>query len=280
LDRQHETADTSMARRGAPAPAGRIRSGGAVGEPMIDLRLGDCLEIMATLPDASVDAVICDPPYGTTACKWDSPIPFAPMWEQLKRLIKPRGAIVLFGSQPFTSALVMSNPTWFRYEWVWEKQQPTGHLDARRKPLKAHESILLFADGRVLYNPQGTQPAYIKNGRESKNGKGVYGNVGNPDYVTFEQNFPRSVLRVPCLTRGQEHPTQKPVALMSYLVKTYTNEGDTVLDFTFGSCTTGVACIETGRSFIGIENDPEYFRIGQERTEKAAAALHQLELAV
>lgn len=259
---------------------------------MIDLHCGDCLEVMATLPDASVDAVICDPPYGTTACKWDSPIPFAPMWEQVKRLIKPRGTVVLFGSQPFTSALVMSNPKWFKYSWVWHKKRATGGANAEHQPMKSHEDLCVFAPGTPVYNPQMEDLTTDDIKRMRKHdvlcfhgevvGDGLH---VSPGWYEGRKKHPRTVIEIvglnwnnPEKVMGQ-HPTQKPVALLSYLVKTYTNEGDTVLDFTFGSCTTGVACIETGRNFIGIEKELEYFKIGQERTDKAASALHQLELA-
>jgi site-specific DNA-methyltransferase (adenine-specific) len=256
----------------------------------VDLRLGDCLEILPTLADASVDAIICDPPYGTTACKWDSPIPFAPMWAELKRIIKPRGAIVLFGSQPFTSALVMSNPGMFKYSWVWRKTRSTDFINAKNKPLKAHEDVLIFSDGttanksqqRMTYNPQGLVYNVTRQYRPSpkmRNG-GVIGERPShvQEYDREWENYPNSVIDVSNPNNNTVHPTQKPVALLSYLVKTYTNEGDTVLDFTMGSGTTGAACIETGRNFIGIERDEGYFKIAQDRIEKAAAALTQLEL--
>jgi DNA modification methylase len=238
----------------------------------IDLHHGDCLEVMATLESGSIDAIICDPPYGTTACKWDSVIPFAPMWEQLKRLIKPRGAIVLFGSQPFTSALVMSNPKWFKHEWIWEKDRATAAIRANVRPLSAHENILVFGKAACTYNPQKTQGHRIANkSSKTKQAGSIYHHYimgqsgGNTD------RYPRTVQKFHTVNSSQnpQHPTQKPVALMSYLVKTYTNEGDTVLDFTFGSGTTGVACVENNRSFIGIEKEEKYFNIGCERIQKA-----------
>lgn len=232
------------------------------------LLLGDCLEIMPTIPDRSVDMVLADLPYGTTACKWDSVIPFEPLWREYRRVTKPSAAIVLTSSQPFTSALVMSNPKWFRYEWIWRKQKPTGFLDARRKPLKSHESILVFCATVAPYNPQGLSKVSVKSGRKNKAARGVYANVTSSDYVQTEGNFPRSVVDFPTETSGS-HPTQKPVALMEYLIRTYTNEGDTVLDNTMGSGTTGVACRNTGRRFIGIERDPDYFAIAQKRIEQA-----------
>lgn len=234
----------------------------------VQLYLGDCLEVLPILPAQSVDAIITDLPYGTTACKWDVAIPFEPMWAQVKRLLKPRGAFVTTASQPFTSALVMSNPKWFRYAWVWKKQKPTGFLDARRKPLKAHEDIAVFSPNGHTYNPQGLVPVSIQNGRRNKAGRGIYGVVSAGDYQQTEGNFPRSVIDFPVLTQGTEHPTQKPVALLEYLIRTYTNAGDTVLDFVMGSGTTGVACINTGRRFIGIEKEKKYFDSAIERIEK------------
>jgi site-specific DNA-methyltransferase (adenine-specific) len=236
---------------------------------MIDLRLGDCLDIMPTIPAGSVDMVLCDLPYGTTACKWDSVIPFEPLWREYRRICKPNAAVVLTASQPFTSALVMSNPKMFRYEWIWRKQKPTGFLDARRKPLKDHESILVFCSVAARYNPQGLFPVNILSGRKNKAARGVYGDVASSDYIQREGGFPRSVVEFATDT-SNPHPTAKPVPLFEYLIRTYTNEGDTVLDNTMGSGTTGVACRNTGRRFIGIERDPTYFDIAQKRIETAA----------
>lgn len=236
------------------------------------LYCGDCLDVLPTLAAGSVDAVIADPPYGTTACAWDSVIPLAPMWEQLKRVIKPRGAIVLFAAQPFTSALVMSNPQWFRYSWVWEKQQPTGFLDAKRKPLRAHEDIVVFSSGQSTYNPQGTIEVSAENGRVNKSGS-CYGSIKRGDFSQTVGNFPRTVLHFDKVSCGQVHPTQKPLDLLAYLVRTYTNAGDTVLDFTMGSGTTGVACRMEGRNFIGIELDPHYYAIAERRIANAQPPL-------
>ena len=247
------------------------------------LHHGDCLELMPTLEAGSVDAVICDPPYGTTACKWDSVIPFAPMWEQIKRLLKPRGACVLFGSQPFTSALVMSNPAWFRYEWVWHKPMATGAFNAEYRPLKAHENILVFSDAptrsnqftdrRMTYYPQGT----VEVNREVRQKKVTSAinnlrGISGLTYIREKENYPRSVI-----TMSQDpnyvHPTQKPLALLEYLVKTYTDPSDTVLDFTMGSGTTGHACINLDRHFIGIEQDAGYYAIAEQRLVDASAQL-------
>ena len=228
---------------------------------MIDLRLGDCLEVMKDIPDGSVDMVLTDPPYGTTACKWDSVIPFEPMWEQLKRVTKKNGAIVMTASQPFTSALVMSNPKMFKYNWVWKKSSATGHLNAKRMPMKNHEDVVVFYKRSCVYNPQGTKP-FGKVVRRENNGD-CYGSSGQENYQEVT-NYPRTVQEVH--SEGKTtHPTQKPVALMEYLIKTYTNEGETVLDFTMGSGTTGVAAKNLNRDFIGIELDEEYFKIAQQR---------------
>ncbi len=236
---------------------------------------GDCLDILPTLQARSIDAIITDPPYGTTACAWDSVIPLDAMWAELKRVIKPKGAIVLFGAQPFTSALVMSNASWFKYDLVWRKVRVTGHLDAKKKPLREHESILIFCDGQPTYNPQ------MVRGREhirgpfanQKNGETtVYGPFKDgPSRQYLSSDFyPRSTIEIQSEMQGL-HPTQKPVALMRYLIRTYTNPGDDVLDFTAGSGSTGVAAIEEGRNFIGIEISPGYCSIARKRMEEATA---------
>jgi len=233
----------------------------------VQLYLGDCLEILPTLEAGSVDAVITDPPYGTTACKWDTVIPFEPMWEQLERIAKKRAAIVLFGSQPFTSALVMSRPEWFRCEWIWHKSNGGGFLNANRYPLKRHENIVVFADGLPLYNPQFSEGEPYRCTRaaagETTFDQSVAGWVTEND----GRRYPTTVNYVPNETGL--HPTQKPVALLEYLIKTYTNEGETVLDFTMGCGTTGVACVKTGRNFIGIEIDPTYYAIAEKRITEA-----------
>ena len=230
----------------------------------IKLMQGDCLELMKSIPDKSIDAIICDLPYGTTACKWDSVIPFEPLWEQYKRIIKDNGAIVLFGSQPFTSTLVMSNVKWFKYQWVWEKSRFANQMLAKVQPLKIHEDIVVFANERAIYNPQGL----IEINKVTKQGSKITDNNGGgvrkTSYLQTHTNYPRSILRF-----GSEgktvHPTQKPVDLLEYLVKTYTNQGDTVLDNCMGSGTTGVACKNLGRKFIGIEQDANYFEIASKR---------------
>lgn len=249
----------------------------------IDLIQGDCLEEMKHIPDESVDAIIADPPYGTTACKWDSIIPFEPMWEQLKRVTKKNGAIVLFGSQPFTSALVMSNPKMFKYEWVWEKERPTNIFLLKKQVGKVHENILVFYDKQPTYNPILEDSKQPKNNQNNKSQIGemnkieTYGNTKTKISNKYnpKKRFPRSVLLINRGTRGNKkfHPTQKPVALMEYLIKTYTNEGETVLDFTMGSGTTGVACKNLNRNFIGIELDKTYFEIAKKRIDESGLSL-------
>jgi len=234
---------------------------------------GDCLDKMRGIPGGSVDMVLTDPPYGTTACKWDAVIPFEPMWEQLKRITKKNGAIVMTASQPFTSALVMSNPKWFKYCWVWEKDGGSNFATVKYQPMKEHEDVLLFSDGRTTYNPIPQERVGSRKGKKTKtrnngNADGVYGSWGKgPVREVQEMRCPRSIQRFK-RERGH-HPTQKPVALMEYLIRTYTNEGDTVLDFTMGSGSTGVACVNTGRNFIGIELDPEYYAIAEKRIAEA-----------
>jgi site-specific DNA-methyltransferase (adenine-specific) len=227
----------------------------------VELLHGDCLELMRGIPDGSVDMILCDLPYGTTQCKWDSVIPFEPLWGHYKRLIKPNGAIALTASQPFTSALGASCLEWLRYSWVWEKTSPTGHLNARRMPLKSFEDILIFYEKQPVYNPQGTI-ACNKVTRRGHNGD-CYGKSGAENVQTVE-NYPRGILRMGKCSE-KLHPTQKPVALMEYLIKTYTNPGETVLDNCMGSGTTGVACVNTGRKFIGIEKDAGYFEVARDR---------------
>ena len=240
----------------------------------VTLYQGDCLEVMKSIPGGSVDLVLTDPPYGTTACKWDSVIPMAPMWEQLKRIIKPNGAIVMTASQPFTSALVMSNPKMFKWADVWHKCRATGHLNAKIMPLREHEDVLVFGLGRVLYNPQ-IKPKKPENIRPDGRGSTTkcYGkfSVSSCRGIPSNMTYPRSVVMVNNTNRGESglHPTQKPVALMEYLIRTYTDEGEIVLDFTMGSGTTGVACLNTGRSFIGIELDQQYFDAAFKRIDLA-----------
>ena len=234
--------------------------------PKIELHCGDCLEIMKDIPDGSVDAIIADPPYGTTKCRWDSVIPFGPMWEQLNRIIKPNGAIVLFGSEPFSSALRMSNIKNYKYDWIWDKKIPSGMSYARFQPMRRNEQISVFCDGKTVYNAQMIlRDKPIKSGgvKHSETAPIKYKDVNYKK--TYTHKNPTNILVFDKIRRGSVHPTQKPVALMEYLIKTYTNEGETVLDFTMGSGTTGVACKNLNRNFIGIELDPDYFKIAEER---------------
>ena len=241
---------------------------------MIDLRKGDCLELMKDIPDGSINAIIADLPYGTTACKWDSVIPFEPLWEQYKRIIKDNGAIVLFGSQPFTSALVMSNPKWFKYEVIWEKPNPSNPLLAKKQTLKNHENILIFYGKQCTFNPQMVTRLQKDKRKQKIKTCGIFETTGQKRIIPstdFELKLPMSVQ---FFNREQSgfHPTQKPVALMEYLIKTYTNEGEVVLDNTMGSGTTGVACVNTNRNFIGMELDDKYFEIAEARINEAITA--------
>ena len=244
---------------------------------MSDIKLykGDCLEIMKDIPDGSIDMILCDLPYGTTACKWDTIIPFEPLWEQYKRIIKDNGAIVLTASQPFTSKLVMSNLKMFKYEWVWFKNVPTGMAQSKYQPMKYHENILIFSNGTTIFNKQMEEREGV--------GKACY----NYEHYCGENNHvkmnkvkkfynaklvnPSTVLlfNVAPNRKDKLHPTQKPVKLLEYLIKTYTNEGELVLDNCMGSGSTGVACINTNRNFIGIELDENYFNIAKDRINAA-----------
>ena len=229
---------------------------------------------MKSIPDKSIDAIICDLPYGTTACKWDSVIPFEPLWAQYKRIIKDNGAIVLFASQPFTSTLVMSNTKWFKYEFIWEKSMPSGMATSAFMPMKYHENIVVFYNKKPTYNKIMAERSEAGKVRAKTSICGAYkSNHVNLNQQTTKQYDvekvnPKSILKfssVPNAKGYKLHPTQKPVALMEYLVKTYTNQGDTVLDNCMGSGTTGVACKNLGRKFIGIEQDANYFEIAKNR---------------
>ena len=234
---------------------------------MVDLRLGDCLDILPTLSDNSVDMVMVDLPYGTTACKWDSIISLDFLWEQYNRICKDDAAMVFTAAQPFTTTLASSNIDNFRYEWIWEKPQGTNPMNAKVMPLKSHENILVFYRSKPTYNPQMwySTPYSGFSSDVSKIGE-VYGSQKSKHRDNPEgSRYPKTILKY-----KQEkglHPTQKPVGLMEYLIKTYTNEGDTVLDNTMGSGTTGVACMNCNRNFIGIESDKKYFDIAKERIE-------------
>lgn len=248
---------------------------------MIKLMHGDCLEVMRDIPNGSIDMVLTDPPYGTTACKWDSVIPFEFMWEQLKRVTKKNGAIVMTASQPFTSALVMSNIGEFAHTWVWSKRFAANFVQAKRQPLKDHEDVIVFGNN-------GKQPQYFpqmldrdtpikKGGNKPSKAIPIRQTEAARDFgktsKSYNKKHPTTVSSLRFSSRDGRglHPTQKPVALMEYLIKTYTNEGETVLDFTMGSGTTGVAAKNLGRSFIGIELDDTYFNIAKERIDAVEA---------
>lgn len=244
----------------------------------IKLMQGDCLERMKEIEDGSVDMVLADPPYGTTACKWDSIIPLEPMWEQLKRVIKPNGAIVMTASQPFTTTLIASNMKMFKYCWVWDKKLPVGHLVSKYRPLQRTEDCVVFSNGACSYTKSGSCMSYFPEmeirSRTRKHiacttkSELVNEHELDPNYKRsdYSERYPTNIVEISNAARNSNvHPTQKPVALMEYLIKTYTNEGHTVLDFTMGSGTAGVACKNLNRSFIGIELDNKYFKIAEER---------------
>ena len=243
----------------------------------VKLLKGNCLELMKDIPDGSIDMILADLPYGTTACKWDTIIPFDLLWEQYGRVIKDNGAIVLTASQPFTSALVMSNPKLFKYEIIWEKSKASNFLLAKKQILKAHENVLIFSKKTATYNPQKTEgKPYSGDKRAGKKGSltDVFNNVPNPTFRNGSKDglrYPRSVqyFKTSESEGKTTHPTQKPVALFEYLIKTYTNEGDNVLDNAMASGTTGVACVNTNRNFIGMELEEKYFDIAEQRIEQA-----------
>ena len=239
----------------------------------IDLLQGDCLELMKDIPVGSVDMILADLPYGTTACKWDTIIPFEPLWAEYERIIKDNGAIVLTASQPFTTKLINSNINIFRYEWIWEKSRPSNFLFAKKGAMKYHENILIFYKKLPTYNP------IMKKGNKAHDSRGgisrnnITNTINKRKPNTNDMKYPSSIIKVKSTDSTRNlHPTQKPVALFEYLIKTYTNEGDTVLDNVMGSGTTGVACLNTNRRFIGMELDETYFNIAKARIES-----HELE---
>ena len=237
---------------------------------MFELMKGDCLELMKEIPDASVDLILCDLPYGTTQNNWDSVLLLDRLWAEYRRVC--RGAVVLTANQPFTSALVASNQQDFRYCLVWQKSRPTGHMNAKRQPLREHEDICVFYTSQPTYNPQFTdgKKNHVKPVARVKSNSTNHGKQYEMVEKLTTQKYPKSVLQFKSVSpTGIFHPTQKPVALMEYLIRTYTNEGMTVLDNCFGSGTTGVACANTGRKFIGIEMDEKYFEIAKNRVESA-----------
>lgn len=233
---------------------------------MYDLMKGDCLELMNQIPDGSVDMVLCDLPYGTTQNKWDAVIPFEALWAEYRRIRKPSAAIILTAAQPFTSALIMSNVEEFKYSWTWRKSKPTGHLNAKKQPMRNTEDVTVFYRHQCLYSPQGVRDTDVM---VSRTNRGNYGECSKTTRQTVT-GYPTTLLEF--ATENGTHPTQKPVALMEYLIRTYTHEGMIVLDNCFGSGTTGVACANTGRKFIGIEMDEKYFEIAKDRIDKAYQA--------
>lgn len=225
----------------------------------------DCLLGMKLIPNKSIDMILCDLPYGMTARNsWDEVIPFNPLWEQYERIIKDNGAIILTSSQPFTSALVMSNPKLFKYEWIWKKKNATGHLNAKRMPMKEHESVLVFYKKQPTYNPQGLQP-YNKITKRGHNGTN-YNDSKNENFQEFT-NYPRTIQEF-AYDKDKYHPTQKPVALFEYLIKTYTNENEIIIDNCMGSGTTAVASTLSNRKWIGFETEPKYIEIANKRLEQ------------
>jgi len=244
---------------------------------MIELMRGDCLELMKGIPDGSIGMVLCDLPYGTTSCKWDTVIPFEPLWAQYRRVVKPKGAIVLFSTEPFTAKLICSNIAIFKYRWVWDKRNVGGFTSAKLKPLKVFEDVCVFSEGKTAncnannmpYFPQGlVRVDKIAQSSNDKTATGYARPSTAGSYLREFSNYPKQTLTFP-LDSGREHPTQKPVALCEYLIRTYTTEGELVLDNTMGSGTTGVAAMNTARRFIGIEKDEKYFQIAKARIEKA-----------
>lgn len=229
---------------------------------------GDCLEIMPSIPDKSIDMILCDLPYGTTACKWDTVIPFKPLWENYKRIIKNNGAIALTAREPFTSALIMSNIEWFKYCWIWEKEQGVNFLLSKKQPMLIHEDITIFYNNLPTYNP--VMRIYDKGWIKKDTGKSFDEIRNRQEMQLFKKSqgnmrYPISIIKFNRPKQNGVHPTQKPVALFEYLIKTYTNEGDLVLDNCLGSGTTAVACKELGRDFVGIETNPEYCKIAEDR---------------
>lgn len=233
---------------------------------------GDCLEVMKTIPDKSVDMILCDLPYGTTRNKWDSIIPLDEVWLHYERIIKDNGAIVLFAQTPFDKLLGASNLKLLKYEWIWRKNKATGFLNSKKMPLKEHENILVFYKKLPLYNPQGlikkAIPTINKGNRGTKGVSGTNYGKANKDAIQEYENYPKDILEFGVVMKPT-HPTQKPIDLLQYLIKTYTNEGMTVLDNCMGSGSTGVACLNTNRYFIGIEKDEGFFYIAKNRLEEA-----------
>jgi site-specific DNA-methyltransferase (adenine-specific) len=247
-------------------------------EKNYELWQGDCLELMKDIPNKSIDCIICDLPYGTTACKWDTIIPFEPLWEQYNRVIKENGAIVLFGSEPFSTELRHSNLKMYKYDWIWDKVQPTGMTLCNKQPMKNHEIISVFGKGKINYYPQmeDREKELDTTKWEMKKLHSENGNYSSKDNDStkkvYKQKYPRTIITFhksanECNNTKRVHPTQKPVALLEYLIKTYTQEGEVILDNTMGSGSTGVAAMNLHRKFIGMELEPQYFEIAKKRIQ-------------
>lgn len=243
---------------------------------MIEIYNAECLEKMKDIPDGSIDMILCDLPYGVTSCKWDVVIPFEPLWEQYNRIIKDNGAIVLFGSEPFASKLRLSNLKMYKYDWVWVKDKGTNIGNSHKQPLRKSENICVFYKKQPFYDYKGEElekpythvlPIYTKSGNSTLHSINILTENGERIYKTYTHKCKHNILSFARQTKGNLHPTQKPVALLEYLIKTYTKEGETVLDNCMGSGSTGVACLNTNRHFIGIELDKKYFEIAKERLE-------------
>lgn len=246
---------------------------------------GDCLELMKDIPNKSIDMILCDLPYGTTSCRWDSIIPFEPLWEQYSRVITDTGAIVLFGAEPFSSMLRCSNLKMYKYDWIWKKSRPTGFAQAKNQPMRNYENICVFSKGvaihasqsnrRMTYNPQGLEDTIFlkKQGSNGRTDTCFSKRKSHKEiHVQTKTNYPQQVIEF--ASEGKTvHPTQKPVALLEYLIKTYTNEGEVVLDNCMGSGSTCVACVNTGRHYIGFEKEPKYFEIACQRLDEAEGRL-------
>ena len=236
---------------------------------MINLWQGDCLDLMKNIPDKSVDMILCDLPYGITNCKWDNAIPFEPLWEQYNRIIKDNGAIVLFGSEPFASRLRLSNLKMYRYDWIWEKTVASNFVMCNKQPQRKHENILVFYKKQPTYNPQMQAGKPYKDVRKNDRRRSVFvddgASLGKTPIHNTGTRYPSTIQKFSNKNNKRLHSTQKPVALLEYLIKTYTNRGETVLDNCMGSGSTGVACVNTKRSFIGIELDKHYFKVADKR---------------
>ena len=244
----------------------------------IQLYNGDCLDIMNKIPNKSIDMILCDLPYGVTACKWDNVIPFEPLWEQYNRIIKDNGAIVLFGTEPFSTQLKMSNLKHYKYDWIWNKVRGVGFQIAKYRPMQQHEYISVFCNGKLNYYPIMKKRDKVKKSKNYGNSKVYRLQSNDMEERIYTEKYPTSILTYSNASqKGRLHPTQKPIDLLEYLIKTYSKEGDVVLDNCMGSGTTGIACVNTKRNFIGIELEKEYFDIAKKRIECTTNRLFEVE---